>query len=110
MPIDRFLRSLAEDRKNKAIGVILSGTGSDGAEGLEAIRAQGGITFAEDQGSAKFGGMPQRAVATGCVDFVMPPETIAGELARIAHQPWPIPQRGRRGGRSAGATKPHRVT
>ena len=91
MLIDRFLRSLAEDQKNKAIGVILSGTGSDGAEGLRAIRAQGGVTFAEDQGSAKFGGMPQRAVATGCVDFVMPPEAIAGELARIAHQPWPIP-------------------
>jgi two-component system CheB/CheR fusion protein len=91
MLIDRFLRSLAEDRKNKAIGVILSGTGSDGAEGLRAIRAQGGVTFAEDQGSAKFGGMPQRAVATGCVDFVMPPEAIAQELARMANQPWPIP-------------------
>ena len=90
MPIDRFLRSLAKDRKDKAIGVILSGTGSDGAEGLRAIRAEGGVTFAEDQGSARFGGMPQRAVATGCVDFVMPPQTIAHELARIAHQPWPI--------------------
>ena len=91
MPIDGFLRSLAEELKNRAIGVILSGTGSDGALGLQAIRAEGGVTFAEDQGSAKFGGMPQRAVATGCVDFVMPPQIIAQELARIALQPWPVP-------------------
>lgn len=91
MPIDCFLRSLAEELKDRAIGVILSGTGSDGAQGLQAIRAEGGVTFAEDQGSARFGGMPQRAVATGCVDFVMPPQTIAQELARIARQPWPAP-------------------
>jgi two-component system CheB/CheR fusion protein len=88
MPIDQFLRSLAESCRNKAIGVILSGTGSDGALGLEAIKAEGGIVFAQDAESARFNSMPLRAVATGCVDFVLPPEQIAGELARIGQHPY----------------------
>jgi two-component system CheB/CheR fusion protein len=88
MPIDQFLRSLAESCKNKAIGVILSGTGSDGALGLEDIKAEGGIIFAQDAESARFNSMPLRALATGCVDFVLPPEQIAGELARIGQHPY----------------------
>jgi len=88
MPIDHFLRSLAESCQNKAIGVILSGTGSDGALGLEAIKAEGGIVFAQDAESAKFDSMPLRAQATGCVDFVLPPDQIAGELARIGQHPY----------------------
>jgi len=88
MPIDQFLRSLAESCKNKAIGVILSGTGSDGALGLEAIKAEGGIIFAQDAESARFNSMPLRAMATGCVDFVLPPPEIAGELARIGQHPY----------------------
>jgi chemotaxis methyl-accepting protein methylase/signal transduction histidine kinase/ActR/RegA family two-component response regulator len=88
MPIDQFLRSLAESCRNKAIGVILSGTGSDGALGLEAIKAEGGIIFAQDAESARFNSMPLRAVATGCVDFVLPPEQISGELARIGQHPY----------------------
>ena len=88
MPIDLFLRSLAGSCKNKAIGVILSGTGSDGALGLEAIKAEGGIVFAQDAKSARFDSMPLRALATGCVDFVLPPEQIAGELARIGQHPY----------------------
>jgi len=88
MPIDHFLRSLAESCKNKAIGVILSGTGSDGALGLEAIKAEGGIVFAQDAESAKFDSMPLRALATGCVDLVLPPNQIAGELARIGQHPY----------------------
>ena len=73
MPIDRFLRSLAEDCGSRAIGVILSGAGTDGSAGLQAIKAAGGVTFAQDQYTAKFPSMPQAAVATNCVDFVLPP-------------------------------------
>ncbi len=88
MPIDRFLRSLAAECGSKAIGVILSGTGSDGAAGVEAIKAAGGVTFAQDAATAKFATMPQAAAATGCVDFVLPPEGIAAELARIGRHPY----------------------
>ena len=88
MPIDRFLRSLADQRGSRAIGVILSGAGSDGAAGVEAIKAAGGVTFAQDAATAKFATMPQAAVATGCVDFVLPPEGIAAELVRIGRHPY----------------------
>jgi two-component system, chemotaxis family, CheB/CheR fusion protein len=91
MPIDRFLRSLAEDQRSKAIGVILSGTASDGTLGLVAIKAQEGITFAQDEKTAKFDGMPQSAIASGCVDFVLPPDAIARELARIRSHPYLAP-------------------
>ena len=88
MPIDVFLRSLAEDQKNKAVGIILSGTASDGALGLKAIKAEGGITFAQDEQSARYGGMPRSAVSAGAVDFVIPPESIARELERIGRHPY----------------------
>jgi len=88
MPIDRFLRSLAEECRSGAIGVVLSGTGSDGSAGLEAVKAAGGVTFAQDRASAKFAAMPQAAVSTGCVDFVLPPKCIAAELARIGRHPY----------------------
>ena len=81
--IDSFFQSLAEDQRKRAIGVILSGAGTDGTEGLEAIKAEGGITFAQDH-SAKYDSMPRSAAAAGCVDFVLSPEYIAKELARIA--------------------------
>ncbi|HSP16746.1 MAG TPA: CheR family methyltransferase [Thermoanaerobaculia bacterium] len=83
MPIDRLFRSLAEDQGGRAIGVILSGSASDGSLGLTAIKAEGGITFAQDE-TAKFGSMPQSAVAAGAVDFILPPAEIAQELIRIA--------------------------
>jgi two-component system, chemotaxis family, CheB/CheR fusion protein len=82
MPIDCFLRSLAEDQRSNAIGVILSGTASDGTLGLGAIKGEGGITFAQDEKSAKYDGMPRSAIAAGCVDFVLPPDGIAEELTR----------------------------
>ena len=63
LPIDRFLRSLADQRGSRAIGVILSGAGSDGAAGVEAIKAAGGVTFAQDAATAKVASMPQAAVA-----------------------------------------------
>lgn len=88
MPIDHFFRSLAEDQGARAIGVILSGTASDGTLGLKAIKAEGGITFAQEPGSAKYDGMPRSAIATGCVDFVLPVEAIAKELARIGRHPY----------------------
>src|SRR4029077_9625099 len=88
LPIDHFLRSLAEDSADRAISVILSGTASDGTEGSRAIKASGGITFAQDEQSAKYGGMPQSAVNTGCVDFVSPPGVIADELARVSKHPY----------------------
>jgi len=88
MPIDRFLRSLADECGSRAIGVILSGAGSDGSVGMEAIKAAGGVTFAQDLASAKFQPMPQAAVATGCVDSILTPEGIASELARIGQHPY----------------------
>jgi two-component system CheB/CheR fusion protein len=81
--IDIFFRTLAADRGSNAIGVILSGTASDGTMGLTAIKAEGGITFAQDTHSARYDGMPASAAAAGCVDFVLPPEEIAQELARL---------------------------
>jgi two-component system CheB/CheR fusion protein len=88
MPVDVFFRSLAEDMKERAIAVVLSGTSSDGSLGLEAIKGEGGIAFAQDTRTAKYDGMPRAAVGTGHVDFIMPPEGIARELARIAHHPY----------------------
>src|SRR5580658_8710624 len=70
LPIDYFLRSLAEDRRGSAVGVILSGTASDGTLGLKAIKAEGGITFAQSETSAKYPGMPNSAIASGIVDYV----------------------------------------
>ena len=69
LAIDHFLRSLAEDQGSNAIGVILSGTASDGTLGLAAIKGEGGITFAQDERSAKYDGMPESAIAAGCVDL-----------------------------------------
>jgi two-component system, chemotaxis family, CheB/CheR fusion protein len=86
LSIDTFLRSLAEDRTTQAIGVLLSGMASDGTAGLEAIKAQGGITLAQDAHSASYAMMPQHAIATGCVDFIGPPEAIGRELIRISRQ------------------------
>ncbi|HUR41048.1 MAG TPA: chemotaxis protein CheB [Verrucomicrobiae bacterium] len=86
-PIDRFLRSLAEEQTHKAVAVILSGAGSDGALGVEEVKSAGGITFAQDK-TAEFSAMPRHAVASGAVDFVLPPQEIARELERIASSAW----------------------
>jgi two-component system CheB/CheR fusion protein len=87
MPVDYLLRSLAEDQGRRAIGVILSGTGSDGASGVKAIKAEGGITIAQDEESARYSGMPHAAAATGQVDLVLRPAEIADEPVRIARHP-----------------------
>jgi two-component system, chemotaxis family, CheB/CheR fusion protein len=84
LPIDRFFQSLAIQRHHRAIAVVLSGADGDGALGLAAVKAAGGITFAQDSASSKFGGMPHQAIATGCVDFVLSPAAIAAELSTIS--------------------------
>ena len=88
LPIDYFLRSLASDNTSKAIGIILSGTASDGTLGLKAVKAEGGITFAQEPSSAKFDGKPRSAIAAGVVDFVLAPEEIAKRLVRLAQHPY----------------------
>lgn len=80
-PINDFLKSLASGQKTRAIGVVLSGTGNDGTEGLKAIKAEGGITFAQDPETAQYPDMPKNAIAAEAPDFVLSPEKIAKELS-----------------------------
>ena len=87
-PIDIFLESLAADQGPNAIAIVLSGNASDGAQGLRLVKHRGGITFSQDEKSAKSEGMPHSAIATGAVDFVLPPAGIANELARIESNPY----------------------
>ena len=82
--ITNFLQSLAREWRRQAIAVILSGLGVDGTQGLAAIKAAGGVTFAQSPASARYAFMPKTAINSGCVDFVLPPEEIAHELKRIA--------------------------
>jgi PAS domain S-box-containing protein len=86
-PIDAFFNSLALEQKNRAIGVVLSGTGNDGTNGLKAIKAEGGITFAQDPESAQYSDMPQNAILAECVDRILTPQKIAEELAKVAKHP-----------------------
>ncbi len=81
--IDLFFISLAEAMGPRAIGVILSGYDGDGAEGCKQIKAKGGATFAQDK-SAEVNHMPLKAEASGCVDFILPPDKISDELTKIA--------------------------
>lgn len=87
MPGDAFFTSLAADRGKKAIAVVLSGGDGDGSLGLNAIKEAGGVTFAQCQDTAKFDSMPNTAVATGNVDFVLPPDKIAEELINLSRNP-----------------------
>ena len=86
LPIDVFFTSLAEIHQTHAIGVVLSGTASDGTQGLKAIKDHGGITFAQDEASAAYEGMPHSARMAGVVDFVLPPEKIPAKLFEIQQQ------------------------
>jgi two-component system CheB/CheR fusion protein len=86
MPIDDFFLGLAAERSCQALGVVLSGTASDGTLGLQAIKATGGVTFAQELRTAKFDSMPRSAIAAG-VDYVLPPAGIARQLAAIARHP-----------------------
>ena len=84
LPIDLFFKSLAEDRKDKAIGVVLSGIASDGTIGVQDIKAEGGFTFAQDPTSAQYDGMPRSAILSGAVDIVETPAEIAKEIAKVS--------------------------
>ena len=80
LAIDYFFRSLAQDLHGRAIGIVLSGTGSDGSLGVRAIKGEGGMVMVQTPSSTEFDGMPRGAIATGMVDFVLPPEEMPGEL------------------------------
>lgn len=80
--IDLFFQSLAEHSGDRAIGIVLSGTGSDGALGIRAIKAAGGVTLSQKVDSAKYDGMPKAARLTGAVDLELTPQEIAKELER----------------------------
>ena len=88
MPIDHLFRSLSLIQKSRAVGVILSGNGSDGVIALQDIKAAGGVTFAQDEMTARYPSMPRSAALDGNVDHVMPPRNIARELERIASHPY----------------------
>ena len=83
LPIDVFFTSLAEVHQSHAIGVVLSGTASDGTLGLKAIKDHGGITFAQDEESAAYEGMPHNAAKAGVVDFILPPDKMPQKLLEI---------------------------
>ena len=87
-PVDILFASVAQDRADLAIGVVLSGGDGDGALGMQAIKQAGGITFAQEPGSARFPSMPQASIDTGCVDFVQRPSEIARELLRLVRHPY----------------------
>ncbi|HEU5413450.1 MAG TPA: chemotaxis protein CheB [Candidatus Angelobacter sp.] len=87
LSVNFFMHSLAEERREAAIGIVLSGTGTDGTLGMEEIKAQGGITLAQDPASAKYQSMPRSAIDSGCVDFIVSPQGMANELRRIVSYP-----------------------
>ncbi|MEN6439233.1 MAG: chemotaxis protein CheB [Syntrophobacter sp.] len=88
LPIDHFLRSLAQDKGERALCVILSGTGSDGTQGLKAIKESGGMTIVQDPESAKYDGMPRSAMEAGLADHILPVDKIPQELLSYARQPY----------------------
>ncbi|MGB7566608.1 MAG: chemotaxis protein CheB [Chitinivibrionales bacterium] len=88
LPIDFFFRSLAEDQGKRSIGVILSGTGTDGTLGLKEIKAAGGMAMVQDETQAKYSGMPKSAIDTGLVDFVLPVEKMPEQLINYASHPY----------------------
>ena len=88
LPIDFFFRSLAEDQGERAIGIILSGTGTDGTLGLKAIKGAGGMAMVQEEAQAKFSGMPKSAIDTGVVDFVLPVEKMPQQLLNYVMHPY----------------------
>ena len=88
LPVDHFFRSLAQDQKERAISIILSGTGTDGTLGMAAVKAEYGMTMVQNVESSKYDGMPSSAIATGIVDFVLPPSDMPERLIAYAHGPY----------------------
>lgn len=87
LPIDIFFRSLATDREKKAIGVILSGTGSDGTLGIRAIKESGGMIMVQEESTAKFDGMPRSSISTGLVDYILPPADMPEAIVNYIRHP-----------------------
>lgn len=88
LPIDYFLRSLAADQKDKAVCIILSGTGSDGTLGLRAVKGESGMAMVQQVNAAKYSGMPSSAVATGLADFVLPAPEMPKHLVTYTRGPY----------------------
>jgi two-component system CheB/CheR fusion protein len=88
LPIDVFFRSLAEDQGEKAIAIVLSGTGSDGMRGVRSVKESGGMVMVQDEASAKFDGMPRSAISTGLADFILPPANMPGQLLNFIKHPY----------------------
>ena len=86
LPVDALFTSLAHEYAGDAIGVVLSGGDSDGSLGIQAIKHEGGIVFAQNPDSARFPEMPRNAIRTGCVDRVLSPGEIAHELVRLSRR------------------------
>jgi two-component system CheB/CheR fusion protein len=84
LPIDFFFRSLALDQHERAIGIVLSGTGSDGTMGVRAIKGEGGMVMAQNTASTECDGMPRSAIATGLVDYELPPAEMPAQLIAYA--------------------------
>jgi len=87
LPIDVFLQSLAEDQGERAVAVILSGTGSDGMRGVRAVKQAGGMIMVQDPDDAKFDGMPRSAISTGLADFILPADAMADQLVAFTRHP-----------------------
>jgi len=87
LPIDIFFQSLAQDMGDRAIGVVLSGTGSDGSRGLKEIHEAGGLVIVQDPDTSAFDGMPKAALATGFADLVLPPQAMAAKIVQYSHHP-----------------------
>ncbi|WP_232300531.1 chemotaxis protein CheB [Desulfonatronovibrio magnus] len=88
LPIDIFLRSLAQDQGDKAVSVILSGSGSDGARGVRAVKENGGMVMVQDEESALFSSMPKAAISTGLVDFILHPAEMPDQLTSYSRHPY----------------------
>ena len=87
LPIDRFFQSLAQDMGDRAIGVVLSGTGSDGSRGLKEIHEAGGLVIVQDPETAGFDGMPKAALATGVADLVLAPAEMPAKILQYSRHP-----------------------
>lgn len=94
LPIDIFFRSLAKEHGDRAVAIVLSGTGSDGARGIRAVKEAGGMIMVQAEASAKFAGMPTSAIATGAADFILPVEEMPAQLVNFARHPYATRQAG----------------
>jgi len=91
LPIDFLFRSLADDQGERAIGIVLTGTGSDGSAGVRAIKGAGGMIMVQDPDTAAYDGMPRSAIATGLVDYVLAPQAMAAQLIAYSQQSFKRP-------------------